>query len=423
MRDSILQEVRMRSDVVDRTRPSGLAANRKIEVALLTGGIDKPYVLGLSSTLASLGIFLDLIGSDELRSPELLNEPQVSFLNLRGDQRREARLLTKVLRILRYYAKLILYAATAKPAIFHILWNNRFQLFDRTVLMLYYKLLGKKVVFTVHNVNAGKRDLNDSFLNRCSLKVQYRLSDHLFVHTTKMKNELCREFGVPESKVTVIPFGINNTLPCTPLTGAQAKQALGISDSHKTLLFFGRIARYKGLEYLLAALAILVSKDESYRLIVAGTIKDRNGYWDDIQESIARAGIRDKIINRIEFIPDEKVEFYFKAADVLVLPYTDIFQSGVLFLGYSFGLPVVATDVGDMREDIVEGKTGFVCQPRDPLTLANAIESYFASELFRSLAEHRQDLRDYANERYSWARAGQATQLVYAMLLRSNNVQ
>ena len=102
--------------------------------------------------------------------------------------------MAKMRRVLRYYLRLIRYAATAKPKLFHILWNNKFQFFDRTLLMLYYKLLGKKIVFTAHNVNAGKRDSNDSWLNRLSLKVQYNLSDHIFVHTNGMKNELVSGF-------------------------------------------------------------------------------------------------------------------------------------------------------------------------------------------------------------------------------------
>ena len=69
-----------------------------------------------------------------------------------------------------------------------------------------------------------------------------------------------------------------------------------------------------------------------------------------------------------EFIPDEETEIYFKAADVLVLPYRHIYQSGVLFLGYSFGLPVLAADVGSLKDEIVEGKTGFVFRPEDPWT-------------------------------------------------------
>ena len=61
--------------------------------------------------------------------------------------------------------------------------------------MLYYKLLGKQIVFTAHNVNAGKRDSNDSWLNRVSLKSNTALSDHIFVHTEGMKTELIRRLS------------------------------------------------------------------------------------------------------------------------------------------------------------------------------------------------------------------------------------
>src|SRR5262249_50220183 len=138
----------------------------------------------------SVAMHVDFIGSDDLAVPELLNDPLVNFLNLRGDQRPEASRMAKALRVLSYYVRLIRYAATARPTLFHILWNNKFQLFDRTLLMLYYRLLGKKIVFTAHNVNAGRRDSNDSWSNRLSLKIQYTLTDHIFVHTDGMKSEL-----------------------------------------------------------------------------------------------------------------------------------------------------------------------------------------------------------------------------------------
>ena len=71
--------------------------------------------------------------------------------------------------------------------------------------------------------------LNDSWLNRLSLKIQYNLSDHIFVHTNGMKSELISDFRIPEGKVSVIPFGINNTVPNTSLSSAEAKRQLGIS--------------------------------------------------------------------------------------------------------------------------------------------------------------------------------------------------
>ena len=216
-----------------------------VRVAILTGGGDKPYALGLATALSSEGICLDFIGSDDLKVPELLDNPRVNFVNLRGDQRPEADWVSKVLRILNYYLTLIHYAATARPRLFHILWNNKFQFFDRTLLMLYYKLLGKKIMFTAHNVNSGKRDLNDTWLNRFSLKMQYALADHIFVHTERMKSEIVSEFCIRQSKVSVIPFGINNTVPNTRLSPMEAKRRLGVGRDDKTLLFFGNIAPYK----------------------------------------------------------------------------------------------------------------------------------------------------------------------------------
>jgi glycosyltransferase involved in cell wall biosynthesis len=390
-----------------------------LRIALLTGGGDKPYALGMAAALTSVGIHVDFIGSDDLNVPELLNDPLVNFLNLRGDQRPEASRMAKALRVLSYYVRLIRYAATARPKLFHILWNNKFQFFDRTLLMIYYRMLGKKITFTVHNVNAGKRDLNDSFLNRLSLRIQYNLSHHIFVHTDRMKSELIADFRIPEGKVSVIPFGINNTVPNTSLSSAEAKCQLGISKDDKALLFFGNIAPYKGLQYLIAAFAELSNKDRSYRLIIVGKPKGSEGYWNQIDQGIARSGIRDRVTERIEYIPDEETELYFKAADVLILPYTRVFQSGVLFLGYSFGLPAIVSDVGTLKEEIMEGQTGFVFKPQDSSDLARTIRRYFTSELFSRLDNWRPQIKEYANERNSWNKVAEITTAVYSKLLSS----
>jgi glycosyltransferase involved in cell wall biosynthesis len=343
----------------------------------------------------------------------------VTFLNLRGDQRSQASPVAKALRVLSYYVRLIRYAATARPKLFHILWHNKFQFFDRTVLMLYYRWLGKKITFTAHNVNAGKRDSNDSFLNRLSLKIQYRLNHHIFVHTAKMKSELVSEFCIPENKVSVIPFGINNTVPNTSLSSAEAKRQLGVSSSDKTMLFFGNIAPYKGLEYLVAAFTEVLKKDGRYRLLIVGKPKGCEDYWKQIQQTIARSGIRDRVIEKIEYVPDEATELYFKAADVLILPYAHVFQSGVLFLGYSFGLPAIAADVGSLKEEMIEGESGYVFKRCDSSDLANAIRRYFASQLFSEIESRRIQIKEYANERYSWDKVAAITKVVYSNLLET----
>jgi D-inositol-3-phosphate glycosyltransferase len=398
--------------------PSSVIGHPTLSVALLTGGGDKPYALGMAAALTSAGISVDFIGSDDLNVPEVVTNPRVNFLNLRGDQHSEASSMAKVYRVSKYYFRLISYAATAKPKLFHLLWNNKIELFDRTVLMLYYKLLGKRVVFTAHNVNAGKRDQNDSWLNRLTLKIQYSLSDHVFVHTDGMKNEMISEFSIPEEKISVIPFGINSTVPNTSLSSSEAKRQLGISRGDRTLLFFGNIAPYKGLEYLIAAFDELLKKDRGYRLLIVGKPKRAETYWNQVRHSIASSGIGDRLIQKIEYVPDEETELYFKAADVLVLPYTRIFQSGVLFLAYNFGLPVVAADIGSLKEEIIEGQTGLVFKAQDSSDLARKTEDYFTSKLFHNLEARRAEIKAYANERYSWEKVATITTSVYAKMLR-----
>jgi glycosyltransferase involved in cell wall biosynthesis len=279
-------------------------------------------------------------------------------------------------------------------------------------------MLGKKITLTAHNVNQGKRDSNDSLLNRLTLRAQYRLADHMFVHTEKMKSELVVDFGVNERSVTVIRHPVNNAFPDTDLTAPEAKRQLGILGDEKTVLFFGRIKPYKGVEHLLAAFRQITACDGNYRLIIAGEVQRGNeNYLDELQGMAASQLERGQIILKTRFIPDKEMEVYLKAADVLVLPYIDIFQSGVLFLGYSFGLPVIVTDVGSFRKEIVEGKTGYVCKPADPEDLARTIETYFASDLYRNLSKRREEIKDYAYAHHSWDAVGELTRNVYAELL------
>jgi glycosyltransferase involved in cell wall biosynthesis len=391
-----------------------------MRIALLTGGADRPYAFGLATALMARGIQLDLIAGDDLSTPQFTDSPDVNFLNLRGNQHTSVGILTKVARVLAYYVRLLRYARMAKPQVFHILWNNKFEWFDRTLLMLYYKSLRKKIVLTVHNVNAGWRDGTDSLLNHVTLKAQYRLAHRIFVHTEKMKAELRAVYGVHESKVSVIPFGINNAVPQTDLTTMEARRRLGVSPDEKILLFFGSIAPYKGLEYLVDAFE-RVAASPDYRLVIAGSPKKGfEEYWTRIETAIRGSKCSAQILQRITFIPDDETEVYFKAADVLILPYTEIFQSGVLFLGYSFGLPVIASDVGSLKDDIAEGRTGFVVPPNDAAELARAIESYFGSQLFHDLNDRRSDILAYALERHSWTIVGSLTEDVYAGLLRGS---
>ena len=90
-----------------------------------------------------------------------------------------------------------------------------------------------------------------------------------------------------------------------------------------------------------------------------------------------------------------------------------IFQSGVLFLAYRFGLPVVATDVGSISDDVIEGRTGFVCRPEDPQDLAEKLTVFFRSSLYADPEQTCHDIRQLAERGHSWSTVAATTYEVY----------
>lgn len=392
-----------------------------MKIALLTAGKDPHYALGLAPSLAQQGVELEVVGSSEMEGFPGLKQAGIQFYNLRGDQEEDAPMRQKVWRVLRYYQRLVRFASSTRAPVFHILWDNKFVYFDRTLLNLYYRILGKKLVFTAHNINTEARDRRDSLLNRVSLKIRYRLMDHVFVHTGQMKAQLQSEFGLNGGRVSVVRFPVNDVTPSSSLSPAEARERLGLKEPQKTLLFFGNIAAYKGLIDLVEALPRIRKALGDIRLLLVGNVKKgEQAYFDLVRQRIEELDVAQCVLLVSRYVPEEEVELYFKAAHLAVLPYRNIYQSGVLFLAYRFGLPVIVTDVGSLREDVIEDKTGFVCRSQDPEHLADTIIRYFQSELFLNLPDRRSWISEYAAETYSWEKLAKKTREVYGGLVASS---
>ena len=143
-----------------------------------------------------------------------------------------------------------------------------------------------------------------------------------------MRLELVHHFGVCDAAITVIPFGINNAVPNTALTSAEAGRRLGIKSTEKVILFFGSIAPLQGARVLVTAFREIMKNNGDYRLVIAGRPrKGEERYWNGIQRTLNDID-PGRVIQTIEYVPDDETEIYFKAADVSILPYTEIFQSG-----------------------------------------------------------------------------------------------
>jgi glycosyltransferase involved in cell wall biosynthesis len=138
-------------------------------------------------------------------------------------------------------------------------------------------------------------------------------------------------------------------------------------------LFFGFIRQYKGLDLLLEAMADPRIKENGYKLVVAGEF-----YEDPVKyiELISSLQLENQVILFNEFIPENKIRYFFSAADVLVQPYRHATQSGVTPLSMHFELPMIVTDAGGLKEMVVDKVTGIVVQT-DPASISNGILDYF----------------------------------------------
>src|SRR5262249_37890819 len=126
-----------------------------------------------------------------------------------------------------------------------------------------------------------------------------------------------------------------------------------------------------------------------------------------------------RVLLRDSLIPNAEISILFKAADVLVLPYRAIYQSGPLSLAYRFGVPVIATRLATFESEVIPGVTGFLADPEDPRDLAEAIRRYFDSDLYRRPGDTSERIRRIGLERYSWDDISQTITGIYHRVQQS----
>ena len=178
----------------------------------------------------------------------------------------------------------------------------------------------------------------------------------------------------------------------------EAERRLNIPAGRRTLLFFGLIREYKGLDILLQAFDLL---DERYQLVIAG---EPYGSFDKYQKLIDGGRAPQDVHVFPNYIRDDEVKDYFSAADLAVLPYRSATQSGISSVACHFIVPMVVTDVGGLRETVGARNTGIVCENGTPACIADAITRYFDDP---DLQIHLCECMDAEKERLSWSRFAQ----------------
>ena len=221
-----------------------------------------------------------------------------------------------------------------------------------------------KVISILDNVVPHEKRPGDDALIRYFLK-----QNHGFIAMSeKVRNDL--HTYLPHAPCILHPH------PLYDHFGALAdpvlsRKLLGVPEGKKVILFFGFIRDYKGLDILINAFSSL---DERYVLLIAGEVY---GDFAPYEKLIRESGAGDRIIQHVRYINDGEVPQFFAAADVCVLPYKSATQSGITSIAFHFEKPVIATDVGGLKETIIHGETGLIAAKPDAELIAAEIRRYF----------------------------------------------
>ncbi len=145
----------------------------------------------------------------------------------------------------------------------------------------------------------------------------------------------------------------------------EARRTLGFAPDRVVVLFFGLVRRYKGLDLLIRAMGML---PENTVLLAVG-----ENYQSERELEKEAEDLGERFVRHDRFVPDQEVGLYFRAADIVALPYRSATQSGVAQIALAFGKPMVVTDVGSLREVLEPGSTGELALTPEPACLAEAL--------------------------------------------------
>jgi glycosyltransferase involved in cell wall biosynthesis len=342
-------------------------------VIIVPHGFQPEYEAGFANGLARNGWSVALIGSDMSLLTRL--DEGVQLLNLRGSQDGGRPAWTKALNLLAYWIRLYGYLLRHRGTPVHVI--GEFSTADLRVSVIeswLTRMTAGRYVLTVHNptrdiaADEGRQRARDLRLRRAI----YVAAEVCVVHTPRLRATLAESFGIDPARIVVVEHGIDRLLPSTPASRDAMRDRLGATEEEKLLLFFGNLARYKGLDILLQAFDQVAAR-LPVRLAIAGRCVDRE-LRAEVSRHIAASPNRAAIRWLDGYVPDDEVPSVFHAADLLVLPYRAIDQSGVVFMALATGVPIVASDVGSLR-DYVPPEVGAVVPPSDVNALTAAIES------------------------------------------------
>ncbi len=252
------------------------------------------------------------------------------------------------------------------------------------------------IVLSAHDPEPHSGERN--WRKRMSRRLSYPKASRFILHNGRLRPMFCRRYRIPPEIVDVVRLA--------PLDILQEWVEEPVVEREPTVLFFGRLGPYKGLETLYAAATHVASKVPGVRFVVAG--RPLPGYELPPPPSLPASA---RIIVIDEYVPAVQLARLLREATVVACPYLDATQSAVILAAYGFRKPVVATAVGGLREYVTEGRTGFLVPPGDAQALAEALIRILQEPGLRD--RMRSGIVAEMDRRLNWSRAARETLGVY----------
>ncbi len=235
-----------------------------------------------------------------------------------------------------------------KAKIFHFHWWTYYLFPIFFTILVIAKIRGKKIVCTAHNTLSHE----SNFLDFVFSKIIFKISNKIIVHSKNNKKDLIKNLKIENKKIIIIPYGTLNFYSDIKISKKRARNKLNIKKDSRVILFFGSIREYKGLDTLIKAFSLVRKNIKNSKLIIAGKNWEK---WGKYQLLIDNLDITKDVLLFLDYIPTDKVKYFFTAADVVVLPYRHFeSQSGPGNIALSFGKPLIVTNTGGLPNLVLD---------------------------------------------------------------------
>lgn len=260
-------------------------------------------------------------------------------------------------------------------------WHPFFALCFGT-MAFYLKYVAKlKTCFICHTI-VVHADRKENIIDIVFNKYAFCSVDRYLVHSRTQLKDLRKK--KPRFSYQLIPHPTYEAFKFKKsISKGAAQKRLGLKNE-KVILFFGLVRSHKGLKYLLNAMSRALKHVECTLLIVGEFYESKWKYLNQIR----KLGLSKNVVIVDRYVPNEDIQLYFSAADVVVTPYTSADQSGIARLAFDFNKPVIASNIGSLAEAVDDGKTGILVAPADPEALAVSIIRFYEKNMEKGLVKN-----------------------------------